>query len=396
MNSNYMTMDEVNKYVAQGKVTKFDENDDLQLFCYNEVDWDSDDTLKRIRGVVFDKQGNLVSRTFGATDEYIINQNDEKLYVDEKDVNDAWKYNGLHMFYSEEGTLLRLFCYNGVWYLSTHKKLDAQKSRWGSGKTFGEMFKEGLFSQYLFSQNFQDFVGCTTDNDNMEAVYKKFLTKLDVNNTYLFLVKSTKKNRLVCKQVSDEPQSLYLGYIDNNTQKYKGRENFSFLSCPEKISCNIVSTVKNMDHEKYQGIIVFNNDFTQSVKYINQTYHRGVRLRGNCPSIKFRYLELLHSKAERDIHEFVDLYSEHISEFSKIQEIINNICTQVHRIYMNRYINKQYVVTDSDLHILLKLIHNKFIQSRQPTTIITVKESFMDMTPVYMNRVIKKFHDIQL
>jgi hypothetical protein len=44
--------------------------------------------------------------------------------------------------YSFEGAVIRMYYHNGKVYLSTNRKLDCSKSRWGSKKTFFQMFEE--------------------------------------------------------------------------------------------------------------------------------------------------------------------------------------------------------------------------------------------------------------
>jgi hypothetical protein len=55
--------------------------------------------------------------------------------------------------YSFEGAVLRMYYHNSKVYLSTNRKLDCSKSRWGSKKTFNEMFVElGGSNMKLFDE----------------------------------------------------------------------------------------------------------------------------------------------------------------------------------------------------------------------------------------------------
>lgn len=47
-------------------------------------------------------------------------------------------------FLAIEGTCLRMFCVHGMWFLSTHHRLDAYTSRWGTHVSFGELFAQGV------------------------------------------------------------------------------------------------------------------------------------------------------------------------------------------------------------------------------------------------------------
>ena len=387
----YTCFSDVQEYVNSSEASMYDEMDGLKLFCYNEINQGSDEMLKRIRGVVFDENENIVSRTFGATIELIFDGKFDKEFF--------YPFEGTtNAFYSEEGTLLRLFNHNGKWYLSTHKKLDAQKSRWGAGKTFGELFKEGLMYSYMTSVEFRDFMSIDTQDESV--VYEKFLEKLDTQYTYLFLVKSTTKNRIVCTKVSEVGNILYLGKIYNSSQTFEGNDDFHFLMRPVKVDItedfyeSLKEQIENVDYKSHQGIILFNDDFTSSVKLINKNYGKRMNLRSNCPSVKFRYMELLHSKDMEKLRDFRDLYPEYSTDFDTIDTIIYNIATKAHRVYLDRHINKQFVVTDPDLHVLLKNVHNMYVSNKVPTTVMMVREKLLEMTPVYINRVVKKFKDM--
>ena len=52
-----------------------------------------------------------------------------------------------------EGTLVRLYCYNNEWHISTKKMIDAHKATWISDKSFGEMFDELFDKNSLIKYN---------------------------------------------------------------------------------------------------------------------------------------------------------------------------------------------------------------------------------------------------
>src|SRR3990167_1636412 len=101
--------------VNKNIVKCFDSNESLELFCYEECTNDSSEDLKNCRGVVFENE-KLVLQAFP--------------YTEEQSYSSYQPSSEGKCFYSMEGTLLRLFCHNSKWYLSTNKKLDAWRSRW--------------------------------------------------------------------------------------------------------------------------------------------------------------------------------------------------------------------------------------------------------------------------
>ena len=47
---------------------------------------------------------------------------------------------------SYEGAIIRVFYFKDKWFYSTHRKLDAFKSRWSSKETFGDTFLKSIMN----------------------------------------------------------------------------------------------------------------------------------------------------------------------------------------------------------------------------------------------------------
>ena len=62
----------------------------------------------------------------------------------DNDLNENFKanYNDLVFENCIEGTLLRVYYYNGSFRVATKKCIDANKSKWGSEKSFAELLNE--------------------------------------------------------------------------------------------------------------------------------------------------------------------------------------------------------------------------------------------------------------
>ena len=104
-------------------MTDEDPEGKLKNYCYDFCNNDSSNDIKTARGLVY-KDEKPFLKSFGYTPQYTIDNidNDIKKYIKSNIKN-------LNFFDSYEGTLLRLF-YNDIndkWYLSTHRKLNADK-----------------------------------------------------------------------------------------------------------------------------------------------------------------------------------------------------------------------------------------------------------------------------
>ena len=106
---------------------------------------DSEDKriLLSLRGVIVDIESSWICcKSFGSTETTIIDEIDPKelsykdLYGNENSVKT--KKIKFQSFYS--GPVLRLWKYNNITYMSTHKKISAVNTKWGSNRTFQEIF----------------------------------------------------------------------------------------------------------------------------------------------------------------------------------------------------------------------------------------------------------------
>ena len=117
----------------------------LVNYCYDNCDNNSLNDLKLVRGLIY-KNNKPFIKSFGYTPEYTINT-----VPDDVKQSITNNFQNLRFFYSLEGTLLRLYWndINDKWYISTHKKLNARNSRWGSSKTYGEIIDSILPKNFL-------------------------------------------------------------------------------------------------------------------------------------------------------------------------------------------------------------------------------------------------------
>src|SRR3989344_6298936 len=137
------TVDQLGKLVS---VADSDEKHNLQMYCYLKCSNTDSDLLKQCRGVVFNDK-TLVMKAFP----YTVDYNHTELSLIEETMVDFSKFS---FFDSYEGTLLRVFNFNGTWFLSTHRKLNAFRSKWSSKESYGTLFVKALDAEALHNPVF--------------------------------------------------------------------------------------------------------------------------------------------------------------------------------------------------------------------------------------------------
>ena len=311
-------------------VEKTDDNSELQVYSYKNCSNESLEELKSYRGLVFDHE-ILVSSSLGFPPEY---NEEEKVEFNLEDYS---------YFSSEEGTLLRVF-YHQKWYLSTHRKLDAFKSRWGSNQSFGDIFLKCI------QQSFDEFT-----------------EKLCQHHVYFFLIRNTKETRIVCNP-PDKYTVYHIGTLLNN-------ETFNIqldigITKQEKLKFEnkneIYNYVKTCDPFEKQGIIAFKNDGSgKHFKIVSSEYQNYIRVRNNEPDLNFRFLQLLRDQTSSVFQTFLKLYPEYKSKVNYYMSITFKLSKLLQNMYFKKFVQKEKIVFLKDEWFILKNVHQWFWEDRE-------------------------------
>tara|TARA_Y100001972_G_scaffold124729_1_gene174527 strand:+ start:901 stop:1950 length:1050 start_codon:yes stop_codon:yes gene_type:complete len=309
-------------------ITDHDSNGLLTNYCYDNCDNNSNSELKISRGLIY-KDNKPFIKSFGYTPEFTINNIDDetKNYI-------ITNFDNLRFFYSLEGTLLRLYWndVNNKWYISTHKKLDARNSRWGSRYTFGEIIDTIL--------------------------PKSFYDTLDKQLCYLFILTPNQDNRIVCNTFLN--QLFHVGTYDsqfNLTYDYDIK-----IQKPVELGFNsldhLISSLNDDSFPCYshQGILICDVQSQRNIKLLNNTYNELRNVRGNTPSILFRYLEIRMDENKKSNLKM--MFPTHLEGFNIYEELIHTISRKLFNEYMNRYIKHNFKQISPSEHHILKQCHN--------------------------------------
>jgi hypothetical protein len=337
---------------ANENLKMFDANDEynLNLFCYTTCDDDTkEQIIKRCRGLIFDGD-NLVMEAFPYTS---IIKKDKKELISE--LNEKLK--DCVCFESLEGTLIRMFYFRDRWFMSTNRKLDVYKSKWSYNETFGVLFEKSLNFMYNEDRAVRDAL----DKGEGESLLSKLQSLLDKENHYMFLLQSCRENRIVC-DVSN-PKIFHSGtfkkgtlYLDDIIPiPYSIRHRFENID-------KIFEFVKNQDIKSVQGIIIFDTKNNLQYKVENDEYSNLSNLRGNEPSIKFRYIQLRIDSDKLSI--FKNLYSEYIPKFEEYENRIYEICQKIYKAYVTRFIKREYIQVPKEEFYVLSKAHKWHLENK--------------------------------
>lgn len=270
-----------------------------------------------------------------------INQENPKKQIDE--LIDTYKHFDIE--YCQDATRISLYNYNSVWCTSTSKKIDAKYSYW-SDKSFDELFWE------------------TFDERDLDSHDKDF--------TYTYLLKHI-DNRIVVRHTQNSLE--YIGRINNHTQHYD--DNTVKLDN----STVLYPLDDNYFSDDTRGLVFrfYSNDSVFNYKYDFIDYSKLKDIRGNVPSIRMRYLELLSQPDKMNL--LYCFYNEHSFLFQSIQHQISRLYYNIHALYIESHVKHTIVVYEHHPFFkTLRQLHGHYKNYNTPITmdIVIDKVSSLD------------------
>lgn len=341
-----------------------DEGNNLQLYSYNSCANDDDDEKKKQRGVIKTVDGDIISLSLPYTNEYTLDNVPTEI-IDHQD--EYVKYPSI------EGTLIRVFKYDGKLMITTNRKLDAFTSYWSSKYSYGQLFTNELSVLY----------------NNHNVIMEILNDKIEEDKIYFFLLGTNNDNRIVC--LPKYPSLYYIGYYNKNDQTKLVREG-SFDKIPgiSEINVDIHEYVKNVDPFEYQGIILFHKERNEQIKILNDRYKYFWSVRNNNSNLYMRYLELRNDPL---LDDFFRLYPRMKFISDKIENNLFEISRIIYDAYVNRYIHKKYISLPKQEYIILKKAHDWHILDRENNKIYRQKiyQLLNDEKPYHLLQIIKRY-----
>jgi hypothetical protein len=390
------------------KKPDLDKSNNVSLFCGN---YNTSQTTKNvqhptnIRGYVFHND-KLFFQGFPTSVEL------EDSMLDTLNLNDC------RVFEAHEGTLIRVFHINGTWYTSTNRKLDAMKSKWAAKhETFGHRFTDAIreiIDDQIYEENEENeeyAKGVGHFNENLQRLNdqnRDFLTdvynrNLNPDYKYMFLLKPSHEERIVCK-AEPRPTIYHVGtFNENNILNLddavsldgnivdKPKE-FKFMSVDE-----IKNRVEKVNIDHHQGfILIKSGEEDIHYKYSPSKYKYLFGIRGNIPSLKFRYLQLRRYGVSQerftfaDFKSFLELYN--FDQMSKqIESDIYDVCCDLHQKYIMYYVDKKHIdISEFEKDILQNIIHTAYVETRLKTTISRINDMLTNGKPSIINHLLKQ------
>jgi hypothetical protein len=358
-----------------------DEMGTLKMYCYSRfLDMEEvDSATAECRGVVFNENETVVSKAFGYTPVYSTQPcaNYKTLPENLKEYLTT-NFKECTFYDSYEGALVRAFYYQGKWYLTTHRKLDAFKSYWGCRTSFGEMFKNALVE-----------LNGSLDGTNADTIVEDFLESLNKEKQYVFLLVSTLENRIACTP-PNVPTVKHVGTFENGVLVPNPS-----TQVPIQEPLHFDNLDKVLEYTKFtfptkQGIVVFMPNGKQ-IKLCHPDYLNLFNLRGNEASVMFRYLQV---RSDPIIcQQYITLYPEHKTRFDHYEDVLEKVSHKIYESYRDRFVHKKYVLLPQEEYTVMSAVHRWYKSKRDKIKVhqFDVLRILNEAPPPSLNVMIRRY-----
>jgi hypothetical protein len=222
--------------------------------------------------------------------------------------------------YALEGTLLRVWKYMDsntgemTLMVSTKRCIDAIRSKWISEKSFRELFMESMVAF------------------NLHEIIQE-------NYTYSFLLTHPENNMVV---QYDRPVSYHIGTRNMSTFMEEDVVLEGVPRVPTQVvdASNVnqyVSYIFNNEIYNIEGYVIVDKNFRRQ-KFIAPSYQKAKDIYGNSNSKMYKFFNL--RKNVHDLNEYLKLFPKDVAEFNSYEYNFYQIATQVHKLYVNKFVKR--------------------------------------------------------
>lgn len=322
----------------------------IYMLSFN-YDADFSNTLiRQANGIILEKNTNkLLHYSFpkcyeGLEDDFL-----EKTIKNEIENSDDFV---IELYF--DGSMIKLYYYDGVWNVSTSKHLLAKENKWTSKKSFDILFKEAIEVTY-------------------STEYEDFLDKLDKNYCYTFLLQHPENHMIV--KYDNVPVVYEISRINLETLEEERVEKDFFKSKDQDLK-EILSRIE-IENVNYMLFYKNSNNNIIRVKLLSNYFNEKSKLRGKYPDIGLTYIQNYDKVKEYDKY-----YPEFTYTFMIIDKLINKTVNAIHKLYVKKYINKiENLKIPQNYEKTLVQLHGQYKRTREFITLDDTYDKIMSLDP---------------
>lgn len=334
--------EELLQLIKKNNIVMTDDDGTYQVYCSANPQTEFE---LSIRGYIF-KGDQLVYRGFPFTEEMTTKDVHRLATLDLSQLNMSWSF---------EGTIVKFLFLDGKWRMTTHRKLDAFRSRWTCNKSFGQLFVEALTS-YGFDS------------------YESFLSQLDTERRYHFILINNEENRIVIRPELQKERIYLVLFTDTKDQPVVLQGSVGAIPVNESLHFeevnDLIKAVDAIDPFEKQGILLFSSDYRKQYRVLNARYSDYSAIRNNISCMKFCYC--INRKNPENRKKYIELYPKHIEIANWFESRIDIIAEELFSVYKQRYIRHNHVMQTPERHGILQKLQREYMETRKRVTLLDV------------------------
>ena len=344
-------------------VKEYEDQPNIYLVVYTEDSDMSVAWIRECRGIIMEKETNrVVCHTFNKSLDYELNadeyENEEAVTHFKEFINENFEF-PVQYQNSIDGTQIRVYNYEGTWYIATTRTINAYYAYWQSKKSFGELFDEVLGDErdHLFAQ-------------------------LDENNCYCFVLKHT-DNRIV---VHYDEGTMGLTHVltRNVTSGEIVDQHFEDIPCIDYLETHELDNVEGLmeliseGDLTREGVMLFQGE--RRLKAFDHKYRLYKEIIDNAGTMFYRYSKLRQSGLTNT---YIQDFPEHTKPFLRYELNIIKMAKMIQKQYYLKNIRHEITNMEVDFQFrpLIYQLHGEYLESREKTDIPRVISKLDSLHP---------------
>ncbi len=327
---NYLRIQNITSYDALVEHLKSDEikirvkedkkYPDFFVLCHDENTVKTSPIYHCTNGMILRKADCIpVCYSFNKMEENEVSEVEKSQGIQYK-IDSVLDLSNARLEYALEGTLIRVWKYadneKGEYNLmiSTKRCIDAIRSKWISDKSFKELFMEsmnGINLQEMIQENYAYSFLLTHPENNMVVQYDKPISyHISTRNMSTMM-----EEDIILEGVQRVPSQM----IDaSNVTQY-------------------INYIFNNEIYNIEGYVIVDKNFRRQ-KFIAPSYQKAKDVFGNSNSKMYKFFNL--RKDVQALNEYLKLFPKDTPEFNTYESNFYQIATQVHKLYVNKFVKR--------------------------------------------------------
>lgn len=253
-----------------------------------------------------------------------------------------------------DGSLIKLYFYDGEWRISTNRCIEARKANWSSYRSFYEMVQEASsdLNYDCLNKNFvYSFILCHPANrivTNYTVPSLVHVATRDLINTLEYELPDPRFEAQISLQGQDIGMPVPMRHTVESYDKFQ-----ELLKDVDAVGVGFVLKYREQGENSFHR-----------VRFESPQYQHVKEVKGNHQDLVARYLWLQRNDPQM-FAEFCTWYP----EFGWIEHQLFTLARDAHTSYMEHFVNKnKQFIPNKDYWELLTELHTEYYRTKVPTT----------------------------